>query len=116
MSSVFQVPVRAQGGTVLQFNVGTGAIVGGSPNQGLMLDATGAVFAVNNGGPAVAYTGGGVPVDINSRVMISLTLAVDTIAPGPLPVASNGGITSGGATAAYNHGVPFAADGKIAAS
>jgi hypothetical protein len=113
VSSLFQVSTRAIGGGAVKFVLGVGPIVGGHMSQGLWIDPGGAVFAVDNGGPAVNWNCG-VPFDANGRVMITTTLAVDRIAPGPIPLASNGSVVWAGLIDHYVHGVAYAATGALA--
>jgi len=112
MSSLFQIADRVlSAGT--KFNIGTGPIVGGHAHMGLWYDNQGQPFAVDNGGPAVAWNGG-VPFDANGRVMITTTQVVASIQPGPVPISANGSLVWNGTPANYVHGVSYSAGGALA--
>ncbi|MBG7617770.1 MAG: hypothetical protein IZT57_05330, partial [Chloroflexi bacterium] len=110
MSNVFQALVRDTGG-VIPLNIGVGVIADPFPFQGLNLDATGAIYAID-GGTAVHHSHG-LPIDADGRLVV-LTGAVDYVSQ-VTPFTVDGLVAIGGETIShYSQGVGYTDTGAYA--
>ncbi len=102
MSIIFH-QITSQNGGVLPLNLGSGAVVGGIPSQGLLVDEDGAVYATLDTPPAAWLAG--LPFDANGRLVVeqgaitSYFGGLAFTATGALSVSEDTG------TPVYNQGV-----------
>lgn len=111
MSNIFQPLVRDTAG-VIPMNIGVGPLVDPVKNQGLNLDATGAVYAVSGG--AIDHYSSALPFDVNGRLVVSA--APKTYVDQTIPFTATGAVATGGVKSFIGQGIAYDAAGLLATS